>query len=273
MPASRSTKRSIDGRDQPPPARARSYWLLIPIVALVALVVLVTALPASAIKAFLPPTVSADDFSGSLWHGASGKVRIAGRDAGALEWRLTPEALLHGTLDLDLHWAHQGFGLDAHAAIERGGAKLTNLHGGGPFEDLHDIGLPGAWRGTAEIDFPSVTTDYVRLLSAEGELKVSHAAAPQLADGAELGSYVLELRPRAIDANGTITAQVRDIGGPLRLEATVVLMPAQHSGTMNGTLRETGVAAPALAKEIAGLAQLRGRDAQGRVPIDLEFSF
>ena len=273
MPASRSTKRSTDGRDLPPPARARSYWILIPIVVLVVLVVLVTALPASALKSFLPPTVSADDFSGSLWHGAAGKVRVAGRDAGALEWRLKPEAIVHGTLDLDLHWAHQGFGLDAHAAIERGGATLTNVRGGGTFEDLHDMGLPGAWRGIADIDFPSITTDYARLLSAQGKLKVSNAAAPQLADGAELGSYVLELGAAAIDANGTITAQVHDTGGPLRLEATVVLMPAQHSGTMSGTLKETGVTSPALAKEIAGLAQLRGRDAQGRIPIDLEFSF
>jgi general secretion pathway protein N len=240
---------------------------------LVALVVLVTALPASALKSFLPPTVSAEDFSGSLWHGAAGKVRIAGRDAGALEWRLNPAALVHGTLDLDLHWAHQGFGLDAHAAIERGGATLTNLRGGGPIEDLRDIGLPGGWRGTADIDFASITTDYVRLLSAQGDLKVRNAAAPQLAGGAELGSYLVALGPGAIDANGTITAQVHDMGGPVRLEATVALMPAQHTGSMSGTLRETGATSAGLATEIAGLAQLRGRDTQGRIPIDLEFSF
>jgi hypothetical protein len=113
----------------------------------------------------------------------------------------------------------------------------------------------------------------MRLLSAQGTLKVLNAAAPQLADGAELGSYVVTLGPGAIDANGTVTAQVRDIGGPVRLEATAVLATAQHSGTLSGTLEETGATSPELAKQIAGLAQLRGRDREGRIPVDLEFSF
>ena len=276
MPASRSTRRSTDSKGKPAPERTRSHRVVIPIAVVVVLVVLgvlVTALPASAIKSMLPPTVSADDFSGSIWHGAAGKIRVGGKEAGALEWRVDTAALLHATLDLDLHWAHRGFGVDANAALERGGAKLTNLHGGGSFEDLHDLGLPGAWRGLAAIDFPSLTTDYARLLSAQGSLKVMNAAAPQLADGAELGSYQLDLGPAAIDPNGTITAQLHDIGGPVRLQGTVVLMPAQHSGTLTGTLKETGGTSPALAKEIAGLAQLRGRDREGRIPIDLEFSF
>jgi hypothetical protein len=55
---------------------------------LAVLSVAIIGVPASLITRFLPPFISAQDFSGSLWHGSAGRIAVNGRDAGAVEWRL-----------------------------------------------------------------------------------------------------------------------------------------------------------------------------------------
>jgi hypothetical protein len=60
---------------------------------LAVLAVVIAVLPASLANRFLPPAVRAEDFSGTLWHGSAGRITVAGRDAGALEWHLHPLAL------------------------------------------------------------------------------------------------------------------------------------------------------------------------------------
>src|ERR1700692_4011222 len=98
MPASRSAS-----RDAKPVPRSRNYiWpVLVGLAALLA--VIIAALPASIIRHFLPPSVHADDFSGSIWHGSAGKISVEARDAGALEWRLHPAALLGMAVAADVH--------------------------------------------------------------------------------------------------------------------------------------------------------------------------
>lgn len=281
MPASRSTRQSTekpgvgaapapagDGR-----ARPRSYWVLVPIAVLAALAVLMTALPSSLATRFLPPIMHADDLSGTIWHGAAGKITVQGRDAGALEWHLYPAALLEMTLRLDLHWAHEGFGVDAVAAADRHGLSLTAIHGGGPVEDLRKLGAPAAWRGTANIALDSLSTDYTRLLSIRGDVGVAEVSSAQVVGGADLGNYVLHFGDDAVDASGIVKGSVHDAGGPLKVQGTVILSQAQHTGTLSGTVQETAEASADLRSELNQLAQMRGRDAQGRIPVDLEFNF
>ncbi len=271
MPASRSTKRSTNSEPRPARARATAVWILI--VALAALAVFLSALPAGVATHFLPPNVHADDLSGSIWHGAMGKITVAGRDAGALEWRIYPAALLHLALKADLHWVHRGFGAEATATIDRGRATLSAIRGGGPIEDLQDFGVVRGWRGTTDIALDKLSTDMVRILSASGDVTVSGLSAAQLAAGADLGGYVLHLGADAVDANGVITGQLSDTGGPLKLQGAITVSPQQHNGTLSGTIRERNLVSEELRKELDSLAQLRGRDRNGNIPIDLEFTF
>lgn len=271
MPASRSTKRSTNSEPRPGRARATAVWILI--VAVVALGVFVSALPASVATRFLPPNVHADDLSGSIWHGAMGKVTVAGRDAGAVEWRIYPAALLHLSLKLDLHWLHRGFGAEATATVDRGRATLSAIRGGGPIEDLQEFGVVRGWRGTTDIALDKLSTDMVRILSASGDVTVTGLSAVQLAGGAELGGYVLHLGTDSVDANGVVTGQLHDTGGPLKVQATITVSPQQHSGTLSGTIRERKLVSEDLRKELDSLAQMRGRDRDGNIPVDLEFSF
>jgi hypothetical protein len=268
MPASRSPS-----RDAKPAPRSRSYWPLVLIGLAALLAVIISAMPASIVTRFLPPEVRAEDFSGSIWHGSAGKISVNARDAGALEWRLHPAALLGRQVSADVHWVKVGFVVDAAVNIDRQGVSAHAVKGGGPIEDLRDFGVAPGWRGTADIDFSELKSDFVRPLSAVGDLKVSNVTSAQIAQGADLGGFDLRLAADALSADGSVTAQLTDTGGPLEVKAVISLSSKERTGILTGTLRERPEAPAALRSDLEGIVQLRGRDPQGRIPVDLEFTW
>jgi hypothetical protein len=265
MPASRSPSRRAE-----PAARSHSYWPIVLIGLAAVLAVIIAVLPASIASHFLPPPVHAEDFSGSIWHGSAGKLSVAGRDAGALEWRLHPAALLGMRAAVDVHWVKGGFVVDAGLDMDRHGYAARNVKGGGPIEDLRDVGVAAGWRGTALIDFNEIKGDFTRPSSAAGILRIANLASAQVAEGTDLGSYEVQLAQGAVAADGTVNAQLVDTGGPLELQAQIRYAPAARTGTLTGTLKERPDASPALRNQLQNLAQLHGRDAQGRIPVDFE---
>src|ERR1700726_2234788 len=142
MPASRSPSR--DAKAAP---RSRSYWPLVLIGLAAVLAVFISAVPASIATRFLPPEVHAEDFSGSIWHGSAGKIRVNARDAGALEGRLHPADLLRMDVAADGHWVKGAFVIDAAVNGDRLGFTAHDIKGGGPIEDLRDFGVAMGWRG------------------------------------------------------------------------------------------------------------------------------
>jgi hypothetical protein len=279
MPVSRSPSRSTNPaqRSRPaarsvPAARRRSYWPIVLIGIAAVFAVVIAAMPASIITHFLPPSVHADDFSGSIWHGSAGKISVDARDAGALEWHLHPAALLGMDVAADVHWVKVGFVVDAAVNIDRRGLTARAVKGGGPIEDLRDFGVAPGWRGTAVINFSELRSDLVKPLAAVGDLRVSNLTAAPIAQGADLGGYELRLAENAIGADGSVTAQLTDTGGPLDVKAVIRYSESDHTGLLTGTLRERPGAPPALLEQLESIAQLRGRDPQGRIPVDLEFA-
>jgi len=268
MPASRSPS-----RDPKPAPRSRSYWPLVLIGLAAALAVVIFAVPASIATRFLPPEVHAEDFSGSIWHGSAGKISVDARDAGALEWRLHPAALLGMQVSADVHWVKVGFVVDAAVNIDRQGVSAHAVKGGGPIEDLRDFGVAAGWRGTADINFSELKSDLVRPLAAVGDIKVSNLTSAQIAQGTDLGGYDLRLAAGDVAADGGMTAQLTDTGGPLDLQAVISLSAKERTGMLTGTLRERPEAPAVLRSELEGIVQLRGRDPQGRIPVDLEFTW
>jgi hypothetical protein len=267
MPTSRSPSRGI--KPDPPP---RSYRPLVLIGLAAVLAVVIATLPASLVAHFLPAFIHAEDYSGSLWHGSAGKISVNARDAGALEWSLHPLSLLGMSVVADLHWVKVGFVADATVKVDRHGYAAHAIKGGGPIEDLRDFGVSPGWRGIADLDFSELTGDFARPLAAVGDLRVSNLMSAQIAGGADLGSYDLSLPEGAVDADGNVTAKLVDTGGPLDLQALIHYSAKDHSGVLTGTLKERAGAPVALIGEINNIAQLRGRDRQGRVPVDLELA-
>jgi hypothetical protein len=284
MPVSRSPSRgakpaaqSAAARSRPaaqtrPAVRSRSYWPIVLIGVAAVLAVIVAALPASIITHFLPPSVHAEDFSGSIWHGSAGKIRVNARDAGALEWRLHPAALLRMDAAADVHWVKVAFVVDAAVKVDRLGFTAHDVKGGGPIEDLRDFGVAMGWRGTAEISFSELKSDFAKPLAAVGDVRVTNLTSAQIAQGADLGGYDLRLAQNAVGADGSVTAQLTDTGGPLEAKAVIHYSVTERTGLLSGTLRERPDAPAALLSELANLAQLQRRDPQGRIPVELEFA-
>jgi hypothetical protein len=266
MPASR-----LPSRGAKPAARPRSHWPLVLIGIAAIAAAIVAALPASIISHFLPPPVAAEDFSGSLWHGSAGKITVNAHDAGALEWRLHPAALLGMSVSADLHWVKQGFVIDAAVKIDRQGIAARDVKGGGPIEDLNGLGVAAGWRGIADVHLDTLRASFAQPLAAAGDIQVSNVAAAQVADGADLGGYDLRFTPGPTDADGNVTAQLTDTGGPLEVQAMIHYAAQERTATLSGTVRERPDAPPALARQLQSLSQLRARDREGRIPIDLEF--
>lgn len=264
MPASHSPRRDIDPK---PPQR----WplILVGIIALAAAVLFV--LPASVITHVLPAQVHAEDFSGSLVHGAAGKLKVNARDAGAVEWRLHPLSLLRLAIVADIHWVKVGFVIDGTAELGKGIAA-HDINGAGPIEDLHDLGLAAGWSGSAHLTITELKSDFRKLDSAVGKLEVANLSAAQIADGADLGAYVLQLAAGAVASDGTITANLNDTGGPLEAQAQIRYSPATRTGMLSGTLKERPEASLSLRNQLSSLSQLRPRDAAGRFPVELEFT-
>jgi len=274
MPTSRSPKRGTRA-----PAETRRPRFVLPLILIVVLAVLsvaVVAVPASLLTRFLPPFISAGDFSGSLWHGSAGRITVNGGDAGAVEWRLHPWSLLRLTVSADLHWVKVGFVADGSADVNREGFALHDVEGDGPVQDLADMGVAVGWRGMASFKFTQVKGAFAggaaTLVSAVGDVSVSKLAYPQIADGVDLGGYVLHVVDGAITPNADATAELNDTGGPLEVHATIHFTAKDHSGTLSGTVKERAGAPPALLAQVDNLTLLHPRDGQGRVPVELEFT-
>jgi hypothetical protein len=277
MPTSPSPRR-VTKKAPPAIVRTRSIWPRVALIGVLAiLAVVIAVLPASLANKFLPPLVRAEDFSGTLWHGSAERISVAGRDAGALEWHLHPLALVKLRLDADLHWVKGSFVLDGAASASRSDIHATELSGGGPIADLASLGVAPGWRGVAEIRIRDIAADLSAaspaLRSAVGEIDVSDLSSPQMAGGSDLGNYALSFDDAALSATGDARAALIDKGGPLSLDASITLTPQARTGMLSGTVKERADAPPALRKELDNVAQLHARDAQGRIPIDLEFSF
>jgi len=274
MPISRSPKR--DARPPPEAKRPRVVLPLILIVVVAVLTVAVIALPASLIRRFLPPFIAADDFSGSLWHGSAGRIAVNGRDAGAIEWRLHPLPLLRSRVSADLHWVKIAFVADGTAELDRQGFALRNVEGDGPVEDLADLGVAAGWHGAASFKFTDLKGVFADgapiLVSAVGDASVSKLGSPQIADGMDLGGYVLHVTDGAITPDAGATAQLTDTGGPLEVNATIHFAAKERTGLLSGTIKERAGAPPELRALLDNLAQLHVRDSQGRIPVELEFT-
>src|SRR6266403_6206163 len=126
IPASPSRSRDVKSKQRPP---RRWPLILLGIVVLAAATVFV--LPASMITHILPAQVHAEDFSGSLLHGAAGRLKVNAREAGALEWRLHPLSLLRLAMVADIHWVKVGFVIDGTAALAGHAVAGHDIKGGG----------------------------------------------------------------------------------------------------------------------------------------------
>jgi general secretion pathway protein N len=228
-------------------------------------------LPASMAQRFLPPDVQASGPSGTIWHGSFSTVSARGHQFGALEWRLHPLALLGGKLGASVRWAKQDFVVDADVETSGSSFAAHQVHGGGSLQSLADLGFTHGWNGTGTVAIEAFVLKDRKITAASGSVNFSGLKSAQF-ESADLGGVEVSFPADAVQADGTATAQVRDTGGPLQLQGTVSLAPAQSLATFTGAIKERGELPAALRQQLDNLMQMRGRDPQGRIPLDIEFS-
>jgi hypothetical protein len=277
MPTSRLPKRTSNPQTADPPSTWLRALLLFAVFTVLAVVLLL--LPASLLRRFLPPNVTAGEFSGTIWHGSAADLSVDRRSFGAIEWRLHPGSLLGLSVNADLHWVKVGFVADGRLQIDSHGFTVRNAEGGGPLEDLHDLGIARAWvgetrftLGVLQVRLPQDMNGHFNVLAVTGDLDLDNVSSAQLAAGTNLGGYVLHLADPSLAPRADITAELTDTGGPLALHAAIRLTADGHTGMLSGTVQARDDASPALRREVDTLAELHARDAAGNIPVDLEFT-
>jgi hypothetical protein len=233
----------------------------------------IVALPASLVARFLPHNILARDFSGTLWHGSAASVIFNGRNAGAIEWHIHPASLLALTLNAEVRWVKNASAYDARVEVTRHAVHAYQVQGGGPIGDLRDFGIAAGWRGNLKVALSEVASDYQKLTALSGTVQASELSSPQVLAASDLGGYQIDFAPSAMSSDGNLAASLADTGtGPLETHAQITLNVLTGTGLLSGTLRERPGASAALHQQLDNLAQLKPRDAQGKIPVELEFS-
>lgn len=264
MPASRSPRTDTE--------RGRRSWIWLALAGLLAASGFVLSnLPASLALKFLPGDLQASGPSGTLWHGSVTTLSSRGSDMGALEWHVHPWSLLAGRLSAAVHWVRQDISVNSEITASRTRLNAHDIRGGGSLASLGGPGLTRGWNGGLELDIRQFTLGKGRILAATGEARLLGLSTTEF-PGTDFGNMILTFGPQSVQEDGTAIAQVHDTQGILQLSGNLTLALDQHRATFSGTLKERSPLPPALAQRISELAQMRGRDPQGRIPLDIEFA-
>ena len=157
--------------------------------------------------------------SGSLWQGHASSTQLFGAELGALDWQLQVAPFLHGAAVA--HLSVSGGDIDASGEVERAfdgviDARDVTLHApariAAPALDIPALQLVGVIEGTIA---------HVRLRdawpeAASGSARWRNAAVAGAAQ-AQLGDIEASF---ASAADGSISGNVHDLGGPLQLSGT-----------------------------------------------------
>jgi len=192
---------------------------------LVFLGVLVLYLPASWFASMLPAPMTCEQLGGSLWQGECLGLHIYGAKLGDATWNLAPGSALAGRLagDVDV----RGGALSARADLDfkfNGAGELRNVTARFPLDPAFVAQFPRDQRGNIVADLKRVAiTAASELTQLQGTVEL-HELHQVGANPMALGSYRVTF-DGATQADGTSVGQLRDIGGPFAVEATLTLTP------------------------------------------------
>ena len=240
--------------------------LVIAAAALFALIVLVRA-PASWLVGALPKSVDCQQPAGSMWRGACGQVRFAGAALSDVHWQLHPWALFGGHLELAVQSADVrapgsatlAFGFSGHRAVR-------DLHADVPIDTGFLPLFPSGWSGRLQLALSDLEFKADRLTAIQGTVTARSLA--QIQPAMAFGSYEMQFAgpPRA---DGAISGQLRDVGGPLSVTGTLVVRNGSDY-VLSGSAATRADASPDLAKAVEFLGPA---NAQGRRDYSLAGSF
>ncbi len=234
--------------------------------ALFALIVLVRA-PASWLTSALPKALQCEQPAGSVWHGACAQLRVAGAELNDVRWQLHPWSVLGGHLQLDLQSADPRAPATATLVLGWGGHHhVRDLKADVPIDAGFLPLFPSGWSGRLQLALTDLEISAGRLAAIHGTVTARSLA--QLSPPMAFGSYELRF-PESSPADGTISGELKDLGGPLAVTGTLMVRRGSEY-VLSGTASARAEASAELAKDVEFLGPA---DAQGRRQYSLAGSF
>jgi len=233
---------------------------------LFALTVLTRA-PADWLIGALPRSIECQQPAGSMWRGGCGQVRMAGATISDVRWELHPWALLAGHLELALQSADARAPATAILSLGLGGQRtLRDLRADMPIDTGFLPLFPAGWSGRLQLALTRLDFSAGHLEAIHGTVTASSLA--QIVPPMPFGSYQLHF-PDTVSADGAISGELRDVGGPLAVSGTLVIRNGSEY-VLSGSAAARADATAELAKAVEFLGQ---PDAQGRREYSLAGSF
>ncbi len=235
------------------------------------LIFLLMLFPASTAWVWFSPKGSPlqlQGISGSIWQGDAAAASWRGQAIGTLHWDLKLLPLLLGKLGagFSLQSAQGYLQGEARAPLAFGSIQLADLKGQFPLAEIMPLmprmPIPVGLAGTASLDIPQLGVDLATLaVYAEGRLNW-HGAEVLSPQAFKMGNLQADI---TTDDKGVVAAQLKDMGGSLKLEAQFQLRP-DRSYSLSGTVA-TGAGAEASLQQ--ALAWLGKADAGGKHRLNL----
>lgn len=238
------------------------HYLLVGVVAW--LIFLVWRLPANVAYSFVNEQgnlpVRLAGVEGTLWQGEAGQLVYQKQALATASWELSPLSLLLGSLNGEvlLNQSDAYIQTDIQRSLTGGATELSAVEGRIPLAVLQPYlkNVPVPLEGMLSLKLNALTIGESGIIEhADGRI-VWHQAGVSAPQQLALGDLQMNLKP---NAEGEIEGEISDSGGPLRLNASLILSKNgdyQLSGQLKGS--ET---AP---KELTQSLSLLGKqDSQG----------
>jgi general secretion pathway protein N len=198
--------------------------------------------------------------SGSVWKGSSGQTTWKGQPIGSLHWDLQLLPLLLGKLGADFSvQTEQGYLQgEAKVPLTTGPIHLSDMTGQLPLAELMrfapSMPIPVAVGGTVTLNISQLEFDpTTNTTNATG--RANWQGAEVLSPQAfKMGNLQADI---STDENGVLAAQLKDLGGPLQLDAILQLKPDQ-SYSLSGTVAAAKGAEASLQQALSWLGKADG---------------
>jgi hypothetical protein len=235
---------------------------------LVFLVVLFFYLPASWFASYLPPPARCVELGGSVWSGECLGLSVQDAKVGDATWNLAPLRALGGRLvgDVELRAPLARARADLDVSFS-GAGEIRDLTAQFPLDPQFIAQFPADRRGRVSLDLKRVVVSDRALRQLQGtiELRDFRQVTPHALD---LGSYLVAFDGVA-QPDGKVMGNVKDLGGPFRLEGTLVLIPPNEY-TFEGYITGRTADAERLIREVMPYSR---PDASGRSEVRFEGSY
>ena len=245
----------------------RQRTLIVLVGGVVFLGVGLATLPATLLVSHLPPGVTAEGVSGSVWSGAADLIRLRGQPLGAANWTAEPLALFSGRLNYHVELERPDGFVRGRLGASFGGALVgEDLELDLPMAALGGGPTGSGWLGGLAAQLKSIRLENGWPVALNGHVTVSKLQPPgtQVA----IGSYAIDFDPPAESAE-RLVGRVRDVDSPLLVRAQLVIKH-DRSFSLEGDVTPR----PGAPQEVTqAVAFLGAPDAAGRRQFVLGGSF